>query len=92
MIGEKEAKIIAGQILLKRFGKEYLEENKKKIGIVLGRSKGKIRIYFDCYKQNFDEASSVEKDGGIYVEEKTFPKRILGVEIDLKDGSAKVVD
>ena len=68
MIGEKEAKIIAGQILLKRFGKEYLEENKKKIGIVLGRSKGKIRIYFDCYKQNFDEASSVEKDGGIYVD------------------------
>ena len=79
MISEKEAKIIAGQILIEKYGKEYLEQNKKRLSIMLGREKGKVQIDFEFHKQDLDKVPSVEKDGGIYVEEKNFPEIILSI-------------
>lgn len=92
MISEKEARIIAGQMLIKRYGKEYLEQNRKRLSILAGREKGKLQIDFELHKQDLDKIPSVEKNGGIYVEEKNFPDVVLSVEVDLKDGSAKIIE
>lgn len=91
MISEKEAKIIAGQMMIRKYGKEYIEQNRERLSIMSGLSKGKVQIYFELHKQNLNNIPSVEKDGGIYVEEKNFPDIIFSVEVDLRDGSAKEI-
>lgn len=92
MINEKQATIIAGQTLIEKYGRKYVEDNKKRLGTSYSHKGGKIQVYFDCYKKDLDQMPSVEKNGGIYVEEKDFPDRILSVEVDLRDGSAKIID
>ena len=92
MIKEKQATIIAGQILIEKYGRKYVEDNKKRLGTVYSHNGGKIQVHFDCYRKDLDKTPSVEKNGGIYVEEKDFPDRILSVEVDLKDGSAKIIN
>lgn len=92
MISEKEAKIIAGQMLIERYGKEYFEQNINRLSILVGREKGKLQIDFELHKQDLDKIPSVEKNGGIYVEEKNFPDIILSVEVDLRDSSAKIIE
>ena len=92
MIEKKQATIIAGQILIEKYGRKYIEENKKRLATMYGHDRGKMQVHFDLYKNDLDKTPSVEKNGGIYVEEKDFPDRILSVEVDLRDGSAKIIE
>lgn len=92
MISEKSAKSIVGQILIEKFGREFIEEHKNKIGLSYQKEKGKLTINVDLYTHELDGASSVLEDGEIHVEETDFPDAILSVEVNRKDGSYKILD
>ena len=93
MVTEKEAMIIAGKVLLEYFGREFLLENKERISLCWEKPKKGIRVFhFGLFKNDPRQGVSVERNGGIYVEEKNFPDSLLSVEVALKDGSTKIVE
>jgi len=50
-----------------------------------------VKGLFDMFEKEIEE-TKIERDGGIYVEEKNFPERILSVEVRLKDGSTRIIE
>ena len=92
MINEKEARDIAGGILIEHFGREFLIQNKERLSIMYAKPQKGYRVFhFDMFEKETEEIK-IERDGGIYVEEKNFPERILSVEVRLKDGSARIIE
>ncbi len=86
MITREEGKIIAGQVLVNNFGREFVIENIDKIGTMEKVENGVLRVFFLLYSESINISMEVAKDGGIYVEEKNFPDDLMDVKVDLKTG------
>ena len=92
MISEKKATNIAGQILIEKYGRSYVEKYKNYIGIMWEKKNGKMIIYFDKYHKEINSAPVIDTSKGITVNEDNCPDRILAVEVDLKHGKARIVE
>lgn len=90
MINREKGRDIAGQKLIEKYGREYLVENKEKLSFIESVEENILTVKFTLHK-NLDKAT-VEKKGGIYVEEKHFPDVLLTVKVDLKNEIAKVIE
>ena len=49
-------------------------------------------IDFDKYHKEINSAPVIDTSKGITVNEDNFPDRILAVEVDLKNGKARIVE
>ena len=92
MITPLEGRDIAGQKLIEKYGREYLTENIKKLNFVEHVENGVLTVSFGIFNQDYDSYPSVERNGGIYVEEKNFPSPLMSVSVDLKNGTANIIE
>jgi hypothetical protein len=92
MISREKGRDIAGQILIEKYGREFLTNNIEKLTLVESRGNGVLTVHFGMFKNSLEEEPPVLRNGGIYVEENVFPETILSVEVNLKDGSTKVIE
>lgn len=90
MISREAGRDIAGQKLIDEYGRDYLIKNKEKLSFIENVDEHILTVTFTLHKHLEDV--SVEKDGGVFVEEKHFPDVLLTVEVDLKDESVKIVE
>ncbi len=90
MINRETGRDIAGQKLIDKYGRDYLIENKEKLSFIENVDGDVLTVTFTLHK-NLDNIS-VERDGGIYVEEKYFPEVLLKAKVNLKDGTVKVMN
>ena len=90
MISREKGRDIAGQILIEKYGQEYLVENKEKLSFIESVEENMLTVKFTLH-ENLDKAI-VEMEGGICVEEKHFPKVLLTVNVDLNNEIAKVIE
>ena len=90
MISREKGRDIAGQELIKKFGREYLIKNKERLTFLENITGGILTVDCGLFK-NMDTAP-VERDGAIYVEETLFPDDLLTVQVNLRGGSAKVME
>lgn len=88
MISREQGRDIAGQKLIDQYGKEYLVSNKEKLSFIENIEENILTVTFTLHK-NLDKVS-VEKKGGIYVEEKNFPDVLLTVIVDLEKETAVI--
>ena len=59
---------------------------------IISESCGKMIIDFDKYHKEINSAPVIDTSKGITVNEDNFPDRILAVEVDLKNGKARIVE
>ena len=91
MISEKEGKIIAGRILIDKYGKNFLLENIDRMSAPISREDNILNVYYGVFEGNSNVYPPVERDGGIYVDEVDFPTPLMTVSVNLKDGTAKII-
>ena len=91
MISEKKATNIAGQRLIEKYGRAYVEKYKNHIGIMWEKKRGKLIVDFDTYHPEINSVPVTDTSDGITVNEDNFPDRILTVEVDLRDGKSKII-
>lgn len=91
MISEKKATNIAGQRLIEKYGRAYVEKYKNHIGIMWEKKCGKLIVDFDKYHKEINSVPVTDASDGITVNEDNFPDRILTVEVDLRDGKSKII-
>ena len=91
MISEKKATNIAGQRLIEKYGRAYVEKYKNHIGIMWEKKCGKLIVDFDKYHKEINSVPVTDTSDGITVNEDNFPDRILTVEVDLRDGKSKII-
>lgn len=92
MISEKKATNIDGQILIEKYGRSYVEKYKNYIGIMWEKKNGKMIIDFDKYHKEINWAPVIDTSKGITVNEDNFPDRLLTIEVDLKNGKARIIE
>lgn len=85
MISREAGRDIAGQKLIDKYGRDYLIENKEKLSFIENVDEQILTVKFTLHK-HLDEIS-VEREGGLFVEEKHFPDTLLTVKVDLKNES-----
>lgn len=90
MISRKEGKIIAGQKLIEKFGRDYLIKNRDKISTMESQEENVLQVDFCIDNKVAGDIKS--EDGGIKVDDSYFPDMILSVFVDLRDGTSKVVN
>ena len=83
MISRETGRDIAGQKLIDKYGRDYLIKNKEKLSFIENIDEQILTVTFTLHK-HLDDVS-VERNEGIFVEEKHFPDTLLTVKVNLRD-------
>ena len=91
MLTIREAKVIAGKILVEKYGIDFVRNNIDKRLFTGSMDQGEsYRIDFELFKENIDKVQVI-RDGRLINEESSSPEIILAVEVNKQDGKTTIV-